>query len=839
MARQSGRLRAGLLAGAIVLGLSACCPALEIVKDGKAVATVVTAAPREAPEAPKARSGKKQAARQDDSGEALAVSILVDWVRKITDAEFPVAAAAPAGAPAIYVGKAAVDAGLKLDDIDSPTHEGVRIVVESNRILIGGQSEAATVKAVCRFLEHLGCRYFMDGPLGEVYPRTATLTVAPVTITERPGLMMRNPKGPSWRGGYWKAWNGAGGAEVHHQHAWGHYVPARLFAEHPEFFAMGKDGVRKQCEWLCTSNPELRKYFAQRVIETIAAGDTHPSLSPTDGTGYCQCPACRAQDDPNVIEPSSGMVSVSKRYADFFDDVARQVAKVYPNSILSFYCYADYTQPPVLGRRLSPNLCAFIAPIRYCRLHEIGDPDCPSRLQEVQMIDGWAKLADRIGYYNYMYNLADGTLPFFKFTSCRKDFPYLKGKGLSAMTLEVLSNWHIYGPHIYLGVRLAYDPTADATAIMEDYWTKFYGPAAPHMKAYWMGLDAAVERLRCHSGGFYGLEEIYTPEFLKECQAALSRAAEAAAGDKTSAERVALHAEGLASAVEYRQIEEALARGDFAGARAVYDRMIARLQGLAAKGYANREYATAYLERFLGRTLAAGVAATAPPCKVLQVLPEKWRLAFDPEGQGVARGYTGAGFDDAAWKAVSTFEKTLSAQGIDQTTILWYRTSFDVPAGPGRCALFFGEVDGWSEVYVNGKRAALAALPAAPAAGADKGAGKGEAKRGARAAASKKTEPATPAAAPPPPASKPDTAPQAAPTVDGTPERPDANPPAAEAARPAHEGQARPRAPFEVDISEAIRPGRNVVALRVDHSRITELSLGGILRPVLLIEKGP
>jgi hypothetical protein len=40
-----------------------------------------------------------------------------------------------------------------------------------------------------------------------------------------------------------------------------------------------------------------------------------------------------------------------------------------------------------------------------------------------------------------------------------------------------------------------------------------------------------------------------------------------------------------------------------------------------------------------------------------------------------------------------------------------------------------------------------------------------------------------------------------------------------------------------VDITEAVRPGDNVLAVRVDHSRITELFLGGILRPVLLVEK--
>jgi len=812
----------GLLAAALLLAPASGAGAVEIAKDGKPVATVVASnGPQEAVEAPtKGKGARKQAVRSERVAEDAAVKVLVDWIEKISGARLAVAAEAPAAGPAIHVGRAAVAAGLKLDDIESPTHEGVRIVVDERRVLIAGQNDAATLKAVCRFLEALGCRYFMDGPLGEVYPRAATLSVSPMTITEQPALMYRNPKGPSWAGsGLWKAWNGAGGDAVSHSHAWGQYVKPDLFSQHPEFFAMGKDGQRKAGGWLCTSNPGLRKYFADRVIEAIRGGQKNPSLSPTDGTGYCQCAACKAQDDPRAIEPSSGMVSVSKRYADFFDDVARQVAKEFPQSTLSFYCYADYTQPPALGRKLSPNLLAFMAPIRYCRMHEIGDPGCPSRLQQVEMIDGWAKLTDKLGYYNYMYNLADGTLPFFKFTACKKDFPYLKDRGLSAMTMEVLSNWHIYGPHIYLGVRLAYAPKADADAIMDDYWAKFFGPAGPHMKAYWMGIDAAQERLKCHSGGFYGLQQIYTPEFIKQCQAALSRAAAAAAGDKTYAARVALHAEGLASAVAYREMGDAMARGDFAKAREVFDATISRLRGLADKGYANREYGTAYLERFLGKTMAAGVPATAAPNKVLAVMPDEWRFTHDPQGQGVEQRYHEAGFDDSRWAKAATYSKTLDAQGLDRTTVLWYRTSFDVPQGAKNLALFFAEVDGWSEVYVNGKRIAVAAAPAQP---------RGKAKAAAAAAKKGKgAEPATPAA----PAATPA---EAAPAEPQTPGVTAAEP---AIAQPSREGQARPRAPFEVDISEAVRPGRNVVALRVDHSKITELFLGGILRPVLLIEK--
>jgi len=198
-------------------------------------------------------------------------------------------------------------------------------------------------------------------------------------------------------GGYWKAWNGAGGEDFAHSHSWGRYIPKGLFAEHPEYFAQGADGKRKDGDWLCTSNAGARVVFANGVIAVIKAGAKNPSISPPDGRGYCQCDTCKSQDDPKLIEPSSGTVSVSTRYADFFDDVAKRVAKVYPDSVLSFYVYADYTQPPKRAEKLAPNLCAVIAPIRYCRLHAIGDDNCPSRKQQLDMIDGWATVAHRLG----------------------------------------------------------------------------------------------------------------------------------------------------------------------------------------------------------------------------------------------------------------------------------------------------------------------------------------------------------------------------------------------------------------------------------------------------------
>ncbi len=742
----------------IVFTLACKVPSLagemEVVRDGKPVATIVAHSTPAPPEKAR-RRGMQPSDRQ-------AADVLAGWVRKMTGAELPIADSAPEDAPAVYIGAAAVNAGLKLDHIQSPSREGLRIRCDGRRLLVAGQSETATVKAVCRLLEHWGCRYFIDHPLGEVYPRAKTLSVGKLDVTEKPGFLYRSIWGSQWSGSsLWKIWNGAGGTRLATGHSWGRYVSKDLFADHPEYFRL-REGKRQPSDWYCTSNAGLREVFARGVIGRIKAGTLHPSISPPDGRGYCQCDACRAQDDPNSIEPSSGHVSVSNRYVDFYQHVARRVARVSPDSILSFYCYADYTQAPTSGIKLEPNLCAWIAPIRYCRFHRIGHPECPSRSQLEQLLDGWAAAAQRIAYRTYNYNLAECVVPFSMISVWRHDVPYLKRMGCIGINLETLANWQIYGPHIYLSIRLAYDPEADfadADAIMDDYFLKFYGPkAGPIMRKYWTAIDRAFVDLRCHSGSFYAVHLVYTPGFLKRCRDLIDRAAALAAEDDAYAARVQMAAEGLRNAAQYAAVRNAMNRGDFGAAKRVYDDLLARSKANEETGLGHH-YTVNYLERFLGRHVGAAAAATAPPNQVVQLLPDKWRLAYDEEDQGVARGCHQPDLDDSSWREVATYCNPLDAQGLpDRQTILWYRAEFQSPEAGRELALFFTEVDGDAQVYVNGRHVG---------------------------ASEKK------------------------------------------------------RQPFEVQIAGAVRPGRNVVAVRVDHSKITELFLGGILRPVALIEKAP
>lgn len=741
-----------------VAGLPTSSMGMDIVRDGQAMAAIVV---QRAPESI-GRSRVKKLQKRRTGGfqcnDLTAAKVLADWIEKITDVRLEVVAPPYGKRPAIYIGAAAVKAGLDLSNIDSPTNEGLRIISDGKtEILIGGQNETSIMRAVCRFLEELGCRYFMDNELGEIYPRSKTITVGRLDISEKPGLMLRKIWGSKWSGqNLWKVWNGAGGLGMSTGHAWGRYVDESLFETYPEYFAL-RNGQRRKGGWYCTSNRELRKLFAKGII---SKGGFNPSVSPPDGTGYCQCENCRAQDDPNNIEPSSGRPSMTNRYVDFLDEVATEVAKIHPDWLLSFYCYADYTQPSTLNRRLSPNLVAWIAPIRYSRYHRIGNPNSSSRMHLAEVLDGWAAEAEHIAYRTYNYNLAECLLPFSKLSVWKHDIPYLIKKGCIGINLESLVNWEIYGPHLYQSIRLAYDPDADSNAMMEDYFMKFYGPqAGPFMKQYWLSIDEAFVNMKCESGSFYALHLVYTPQFLEKLGGLVKEASNAARGNGTYSARVAMTSQGLRNAVQYIQIRDAMNKGDFAAAKKIYDALYARNEIEESKGYGNH-YTLNYLKRFVGEHILAGAKATAPPNKVLQVMPDRMKLTYDPSDKGTERGYHRPDFDDSKWTEVATYSNTLNAQGMpDIKSIMWYRTSIDVQRRHGRLSLFFTEVDGQEvTVYIGGSE--VASL-----------------------------------------------------------------------------GREARRRSFEVEITDAVKPGENTVAIKVDHRKITELFLGGIIRPVLLIEK--
>lgn len=695
-----------LSAGFLVLGLTfwvllpVRAAEMELVRDGKAVATIIVG------------QVGPDAGGEVSPGDREAANVLVSWIKKITDVELPVAESATASGPAIYVGAAAKAAGLNLEDIESPSHEGLRIVCDGKRILLGGQDAVSTTKAACRLLEELGCRYLMDLPMGEVFPRSRTLTIRELNISEKPGLMMRRMWGSCWFGqDLWKIWNGSGGLPMNAGHSWANYVGSNLFREHPEWFAL-IGTMRQNNNWLCTSNPELRKYFTARVLAVIEAGNSAPSISPPDGRGHCQCPNCTALDDPHSLEVG-GVVSKSNRYTDFYRAINDEVSRKFPNAILNFYAYADYTLSPTSGQPLPKNLAAWVAPISYCWFHGMGNPNCRSRQKVKAVYDQWTSHVAKFGYRDYTYNIGDCILPFSKLDACRHDMPFLKKIGCIGVDMETIPCWMSYGPHMYLYLRLAYDPDADSEALLKDYFLMFYGPkAGPLVQDYYMRIDKAITGIHCDnekgSRGLDDLAQIYTPSFLAELQGLLDRAAVVADTDACKA-RVALTQEGLKNAQDYRQILQAIEAKDFLRAKRVYESLLSRNKLLLASRQTNH-YTIEYLQRFLakGKDLIH-LAAISPPNKVLVEFPDLWRNAWDKDGRGLDLGFSKSDFDDSAWELISTYkEKMTSSSDVASTRAWkyrWFRTTFEVPGEHGKLQMYFNTLEPEATVYINGKLA--------------------------------------------------------------------------------------------------------------------------------------
>ncbi len=270
-------------------------------------------------------------------------------VKAASEAERPAATQ-----PAVIVGTLARQMGLPPPP-KTASGDGYRLLVQGNHLLLAGETPLATHFATSHLLESLGCRWFIDNPIGTVVPALPTITLGQLDIAEQPDFISRSLWGSNWQGNTaWARRNRLGGLALQTGHNWP--------------------------RWFCTTDPQVRSEYLAHVSERVRdKGPVSVSISPPDGTAYCKCDRCRALDLPDYLEPSSGMPVISDRYQEFYNYIAREIKQVNPEAILCHYAYADYTLPPKRVPGGLDNLCVAIAPIRFCRLHSLANPICESR----------------------------------------------------------------------------------------------------------------------------------------------------------------------------------------------------------------------------------------------------------------------------------------------------------------------------------------------------------------------------------------------------------------------------------------------------------------------------
>jgi len=422
------------------------------------------------------------------------------------------------------------------------------IATADDRITIVGASPLGTLFGVYAFLERLGCRWIMPGPDGEVVPRHDPLVVPKVNVREAPDFKIR------WIGsGDWALKNRCNvnskvnGVRVGYVWKWSYHSfygllpPKTYWDAHPEYYSLIGDQRRRPAGYsgrqICTENREARILVAANIIKLFREDPRVDivALCPNDGGGFCTCPRCRALDRPNP----DFWGRYSDRLAPFNNEVCRVVGRACPDKLVKTGAYAMYMRYPVLpGYVPEPNMAVQACHTYSCNNHPI-DSDCKrNRLYFREPLEKWARHAKHVWIYEYYIKGAWAGLLYTQTHVMRRDIPYYRRIGAEGFyTQWSAGSFHTVGLNYYVAARLLWDTHADVDAIIRDYCTAFYGEAGDAMFAFYKALERAfIESGDCISPFGYkrvwiAAQQVFTPGALAELEHHLRNAEKLARSD--------------------------------------------------------------------------------------------------------------------------------------------------------------------------------------------------------------------------------------------------------------------------------------------------------------------
>ena len=107
----------------------------------------------------------------------------------------------------------------------------------------------------------------------------------------------------------------------------------------------------------------------------------------------------------------------------------------------------------------------------------------------------------------------------------------------------------------------------------------------------------------------------------------------------------------------------------------------------------------------LAKTIMGGAYVNA---RLLNTFDEGWKFSPDPNNDGFRRGMPNANFNDSSWKNISVLDWWQMQGFPDYHGVAWYRIKFsgELLKTGERALLYFGAVDGNTQVYLNGEKIA-------------------------------------------------------------------------------------------------------------------------------------
>ena len=548
----------------ILAALASSALALDLVRDGKPVATVVVGG-----------SGAERFAV------AIAAKDFVYHVKRITGAELPTMSAGDPGAGKVknpvFIGPSRFTRALGIDPSKLPL-EGCRLLVNGKVAAIVGKdigkdpfrarSAPATWYGVAHYFEkHHGVRWFWPGEDGLYFEPATDLAAPALDETVKPAFILRKMRTSySHLTGYFR---GIVAAEKRGLYAnlrgfdfsrkmdemkvWerrmrlgrpvslesGHtqWFRKRFWPDHPEYFALqmsGRRGFPPQAAAykLCVANPELvpivveeaKRHFRRRP------GSYTFNLGFSDGDGWCWCDACKGRDprdqltrtyptytktEPKIIE----YPYLTDRYVGFWNEVARELAKTHPDKYLAVFLYGAAKAPPVREKFHPSILVASTSP---------GSLSGPSFDVRRTDLEGWFTPGLRSFYWRPNLMVGNKGTPHMYPVRIGRLMKYFHFRGAKGFDFDgAATHFAMDGVNYYVVLRLAWDPTLDPEALVDEYCRKGFGRAGDAMRRY-VGLCMKLHDKRLPG---MAIPQVYDLEAIEILEAMAKEVEQASKGD--------------------------------------------------------------------------------------------------------------------------------------------------------------------------------------------------------------------------------------------------------------------------------------------------------------------
>ena len=319
--------------------------------------------------------------------------------------------------------------------------------------------------------------------------------------------------------------------------------PERYWDEHPEYYPL-VNGKRRRPDGysntqICTTNPDVIREVADNIIAIFREdpGLDVVALCPNDGGGFCTCPSCMALDRPDP----DFWGRYSDRLAVFNNAVARRVAEVFPDKLLKTGAYAMYMRYPAdPAYRPEPNMAVQACHTYACNNHAIEAPDCRrNKLYFREPLEKWAAHSKHLWIYEYYIKGAWAGLLYTQTHIMQRDIQYYRRLGAESFyTQWSRGAFGSVGLDFYVATRLVWDADADVDAVIRDYCTSFYGVAGEPMIRFHQRLARAfVESEDCISPFGYkrvwlAAPRVFTPEVVQDLGRHLADAIRRAPDDR-------------------------------------------------------------------------------------------------------------------------------------------------------------------------------------------------------------------------------------------------------------------------------------------------------------------